>query len=134
MLAGLAIVLVAAVLLVVGWWDISGTAVVAKQLPYLASATIPGAALLITGAVVSLSALGRGDRRVDALYELLTEPLPNAPGTPGTTIEELVTVEGTGRYHRPSCVLVVGKLTRGLDRTEVAAGTLTACPVCLAGQ
>lgn len=37
---------------VVGWYLISGQPTEAQQLPYLASATIPGAALIVAGAVL----------------------------------------------------------------------------------
>ena len=36
----------------VGWYQISGQPTEAQQLPYLASATIPGAALIVAGAVL----------------------------------------------------------------------------------
>ncbi len=45
---------VGAVLCVLGWYQISGQATVAQQLPYLASATIPGAALLAVGLALAL--------------------------------------------------------------------------------
>ena len=71
---------VGAVLLVVGWYGVSGEAVEAKQIPYIASASIPGAALLISGAVLLAAGWygGRdGDetaRRVAELHMLLVEP------------------------------------------------------------
>ena len=37
---------------VVGWYQVSGQPTEAQQLPYLASATIPGAALIVAGAVL----------------------------------------------------------------------------------
>jgi hypothetical protein len=37
---------------VVGWYQISGQPTEAQQIPYLASATIPGAALIVAGAVM----------------------------------------------------------------------------------
>ncbi|HET9171934.1 MAG TPA: hypothetical protein VFN97_21050 [Actinospica sp.] len=45
---------VGAVLCVLGWYQISGQPTVAQQLPYLASATIPGAALLAVGLALAL--------------------------------------------------------------------------------
>jgi hypothetical protein len=47
---------VGAVLCVLGWYQISGQPTVAQQLPYLASATIPGAALLAVGLGLALRA------------------------------------------------------------------------------
>ena len=45
---------VGVLLCVLGWYQISGQPTVAQQLPYLASATIPGAALLVVGLVLVL--------------------------------------------------------------------------------
>lgn len=74
------------VLLVLGWYGISGQATVAQQLPYLASASIPGAALVIGGLILASAERARGragERVVDAatvrriadLHSLLTEPV-----------------------------------------------------------
>lgn len=69
------------VLCVIGWYGVSGERFAARQLPYLASATVPGAALIVAGAVlVTARPSGRGggndltDRRVERLYALLVEP------------------------------------------------------------
>ena len=63
-----------AVLLVVAWYDISGTANVYEQLPYLVSAGFSGLALIIVGS--ALLAAGRADRierRLAQLVDALTE-------------------------------------------------------------
>lgn len=129
-LAGVVMAVVGVVLLVIGWWGISGESVVALQLPYLASSTIPGAALLIAGAVlVSGSRRRLTDDRVDALYALLTEPLGAPPGqgsTEGASAGGLVTVEGGTRSHRAGCALIAGKVTTPV--TDPAG--LAPCPVC----
>lgn len=55
---------VGVVLCVLGWYQISGQPTVPQQLPYLASATIPGAALLVVGLVLALrTPLTRGATR-----------------------------------------------------------------------
>lgn len=46
-------------LCVVGWYGVSGERLAARQLPYLASATVPGAALIVAGAVLTV---GRSTR------------------------------------------------------------------------
>lgn len=48
------------VLLVLGWYGVSGQATVAQQVPYLASASIPGAALVIGGLVLAGAERVRG--------------------------------------------------------------------------
>ncbi|MFD0428660.1 hypothetical protein ACFQ60_14135 [Streptomyces zhihengii] len=49
---GIAAAVCGAVLCVLGWYGVSGERTAARQLPYLASATVPGAALLVAGAVL----------------------------------------------------------------------------------
>ncbi|WP_425555671.1 hypothetical protein [Kitasatospora kazusensis] len=138
---------VGAVLCVLGWYGVSGEALTARQLPYLASATVPGAALIVAGAVLAAArAPGRGgpgdltDRRVEVLYTLLVEqppdpdPVPDPgappPGSAPGGAALLALPEGT-LYHRPGCLLVAGK-----DRAEPVDGPrlrergLAPCPVC----
>jgi hypothetical protein len=71
-------------LLVVGWYLISGEAVAAKQLPYLASASLPGAVLVVCGVVVALSGTTDPDtaRRIAELHALLTEAVETASEEP----------------------------------------------------
>ncbi|MEU9040430.1 MULTISPECIES: hypothetical protein [unclassified Kitasatospora] len=68
-------------LCVLGWYGVSGERFVEQQIPYLASSSIPGAALIVAGTL--LVALrpptpperpDLTDRRVERLYELLVEP------------------------------------------------------------
>lgn len=72
-----------------GWYGVSGERYEARQLPYLASATIPGAALIVAGAVLVVGTRrgaggADGSGAVDAelrsmvgqLYRLLVEPVP----------------------------------------------------------
>ncbi|MFB7613323.1 hypothetical protein [Kitasatospora sp. NPDC056181] len=80
-----------AALCVLGWYGVSGEQFAEQQIPYLASSTIPGAALIVAGVVlVALRSSGRSpgpsDRsadlthlRVERLYALLVEP-DDGPG------------------------------------------------------
>jgi hypothetical protein len=71
---GGAVAFVGVLLLVLGWYLISGQVLAAKQLPYLASASLPGAALLACGTVVMLTGPDVGTaRRIAELHALLTE-------------------------------------------------------------
>jgi len=77
-LAGYVALVIGAVLLFLGWYGASGAVDVAEQIPYLASASIPGAALVIAGAVqVTADRTRHSNERaadmVEALYRLLTE-------------------------------------------------------------
>ncbi|MEV6107149.1 hypothetical protein AB0M28_20930 [Streptomyces sp. NPDC051940] len=125
---------VGAVLCVIGWYGISGERFAERQLPYLASSTIPGAALIVAAAVL----LARGDQglaatRVEELYAALTAsgPEPAAGGgAPRTAVAEapFLAVPGGTLYHRADCPLVGGKA----DATPVDGepSGLSPCPVC----
>ncbi|MFC9328475.1 hypothetical protein [Kitasatospora sp. NPDC057015] len=147
-----------AALCVLGWYGVSGESLTARQLPYLASATAPGAALIVAGAVLIAARRppGQGagaDPRLDRLYELLvTEeppvdgPAGGAPATDRTATDgKAVEPAGTGGpddrpplalpggtlYHRPGCPLVTGKEAAApLDPPAVRARGLAPCPVC----
>lgn len=127
-----------AVLCAVGWYGVSGERFAERQIPYLASCTIPGAALIVAGAVL----LSRGDQglaaaRVEELYGLLVaadgdgtggaaEPGPRTGGGGGAEdgagagsgggtgvgaggAGPYLAVPGGTLYHRPGCALVAGK-------------------------
>lgn len=75
---GVALVVIGAVLLFLGWWGVSGESLVALQLPFVVSASIPGAAVVVAGAVLLAGESGRRNaadsaQMVATLYELLTE-------------------------------------------------------------
>jgi hypothetical protein len=148
-LVGYAAVVIGAVLLFLGWYGVSGYANVGQQIPYLASASIPGAALVIAGAVlVANDRTRRSDERaaamVDALYRLLTESAGNdaaAPGEAGANPQNvttssappgtLVQVGNGSRFHRPECALVDGKAkVVTVDAADIAEHHLSACPIC----
>ncbi|MFI1381493.1 hypothetical protein [Embleya sp. NPDC020886] len=132
-----------ALLCALGWYGVSGERYEARQLPYLASATIPGAALIVAGAVLVV-----GTRRgasgesgaVDAelremvgrLYELLVEPVPVAEaGQPEPAAAAWVTVPGGARYHRPECSLVLGKNgVFPVDEATIRLKDLRPCRLC----
>jgi hypothetical protein len=80
---GGAVAFVGVLLLVLGWYLISGEAVAAKQLPYLASASLPGAALVVCGTLLALTGHKDRDaeyaRMLEELYTLLTEAVEAEP-------------------------------------------------------
>ncbi|MFD8154596.1 hypothetical protein ACFV28_28130 [Streptomyces sp. NPDC059720] len=128
-----------AVLCVAGWYGVSGERWAERQLPYLASCTIPGAALIVAGAV--LLARGReaaAAARVEELYGLLVEPDPGGAGDPEGVASaplavsgRLLTVPGGTLYHRSDCPLVAGKDGAvPVDAGPAASGGLRPCPVC----
>jgi hypothetical protein len=137
--AGWAALATGAVLCVIGWYGISGERYAERQLPYLASCTVPGAALLIVGAV--LLAHGRtalAAARVEELYGLLVAAEPadggesaSAAAEPVAVSEELLMVPGGTLWHRADCPLVAGKAEAvRVDSPVPAAGDLGPCPIC----
>ncbi|WP_225881953.1 hypothetical protein [Streptomyces aureocirculatus] len=129
-----------AVLCVTGWYGISGERFAERQLPYLASCTVPGAALIVAGAV--LLAHGRGAlaaARVEELYGLLVALDDQVPGagpaeqaaTPLATSDALLIVPGGGLLHRADCPLVSGKADAVPPAArDLRAGAAAPCPIC----
>ncbi|MFC8145183.1 hypothetical protein ACFUKV_26100 [Streptomyces paradoxus] len=137
--AGWAALAAGAVLCVVGWYGVSGERHAERQLPYLASCTVPGAALIVAGAV--LLARGRdavAATRVEELYHLLVAAEPDEPeGTgraalaPLAVSGDLLMVPGGTLWHRADCPLVAGKAEAvPVDSKLVASGELDPCPIC----
>ncbi|MFI6409663.1 hypothetical protein [Streptomyces sp. NPDC050548] len=137
--AGWAALAAGAVLCVLGWYGVSGERYAERQLPYLASCTIPGAALIVAGAV--LLAQGRGalaTARVEELYALLVTSEPDdaeesaeAAAAPLAVSGDLLMVPGGTLWHRADCPLVAGKAEAvPVDSKLVANGELSPCPIC----
>ncbi|WP_371581306.1 hypothetical protein [Streptomyces sp. NBC_01314] len=139
--AGWAALAGGAVLCVVGWYGISGERFAERQLPYLASCTVPGAALIIAGAV--LLAHGRNAlaaTRVEELYGLLVTAEPSdadaetsaqATAGPLATSGRLLMVPGGTLWHRADCPLVAGKAEAvPVDSRVLTGGELRPCPIC----
>ncbi len=132
-----------------GWYGVSGQRYTAQQVPYLASATAPGAALLLGGFVLIAARQRSGSddrtpeqerilRQLELLYGLLTQEAaaaatadqapaaaPPTPPTPGT---HLLAVPGGQTYHRPDCLLLQGRADA--EPTSTAQAGLRPCPLC----
>lgn len=139
-----------AVLLFVAWYDISGTADVYKQLPYLVSAGFTALALIVIGSALIIA--GRGDRIDRRLAQLLdaiteaaqpavlqtepTEPTPPtlAPSQPSDSENIFLTVADGRTYHRPDCLLLRGKAASPATPADIESGALSPCPVCGPGS
>ncbi|WP_043681240.1 hypothetical protein [Streptomyces xylophagus] len=137
--AGWATLATGAVLCVLGWYGISGERYAERQLPYLASCTIPGAALIVAGAVLlthGRSALAAA--RVEELYALLVAAEPadaeesaQAAAAPLAVSGDLLMMPGGTLWHRADCPLVAGKPEAvPVDSKLVANGELSPCPIC----
>jgi len=128
------------VLLFLGWYGVSGRATIGEQMPYLASGSIPGAALVIAGAVLFASDVTRdSNERAEAavaqLHALLTEAvaddgLPSVEAAPAPDPGlSLVTTDGV-RVHRATCALVAGRDVRPIAAGSDGSSALERCPVC----
>ncbi|MGW3419886.1 hypothetical protein [Streptomyces phaeochromogenes] len=137
--AGWAALAAGAVLCVLGWYGISGERFAERQLPYLASCTVPGAALIIAGAVLlthGRNALAAA--RVEDLYGLLVAADPadadesgQAAAAPVAVSGDLLMVPGGTLWHRADCPLVSGKAEAlPVDSRVLAGGELAPCPIC----
>jgi len=118
---------------VVGWYQISGQPTEAQQLPYLASATVPGAALIVAGTVMVAArriasstgrAIGRGEHPYDGVRY----------GTERHAAADGLWALPEGNYvHRADCPLIDGKPEAfELGRETVTPGKAPRrpCPVC----
>ena len=136
--SGWLVVAAGAVLCVLGWYGVSGESVIEQQLPYLASATIPGAALIVAGAFLIAARPShrteRADERIETLYALLVADAadaPPAPQEPPTEPQALLAVPGGTLYHGRDCPLVADKPTAEvIDAAAIVERSLTPCPVC----
>ncbi|MFG2781895.1 hypothetical protein ACGFY7_29110 [Streptomyces prunicolor] len=137
--AGWAALAAGAVLCVIGWYGISGERYAERQLPYLASCTIPGAALIVAAAILlthGRSALAAA--RVEELYGLLVAAEPvdaeesaQTAAAPIAISGDLLMVPGGTLWHRADCPLVAGKPEAvPVDAKLVANGELSPCPIC----
>lgn len=131
---GWALAAAGAVLCVLGWYGVSGEQFVEQQIPYLASSTIPGAALVVAGTVmVALRASARSksqtprgdptDLRIEQLYALLVEPADAgaAAGPDERTAPDSDGAPGPGHPAAPPLAA---------DRLALPEGTLYHRPGC----
>lgn len=136
---GVTVALAGVALLVYGWWKVSGEARAAAQLPFIASSSVPGAALLVIGVLLILRRRApERDRRIDLLMTLLTEErvgeagvASSGPTPSGPT--GLVAVDGATLFHHTNCVLVIGKSSHPVDEAALSTKPLKACPLCIQG-
>ena len=135
-----------ALFVLIGYFGISGEAVVAKQLPYLISGGIGGILLAILGAyLMGIEELrkdgGRLDRmehQIEQLHQaLLARPdaptLDEAPSSVGDLnghADHVLIVDSGTSFHRAGCALVGGKSATALTPNDASGRGLTPCKVC----
>ena len=120
--AGWAAVAAGALLCVLGWYGVSGERFAERQIPYLASCSIPGAALLVAGAL--LLAPARTAAPLRGRTGLRPDPVDPAEPRAPSSEEQPLSVAGGRLAHRPDCPLLDGKETFPADASAEP------CPVC----
>ena len=135
---------IGALIILIGWIGVSGTPVVAKQIPYVVSGGIGGVLLAILGAYFlgteelrkDSGRLDRLERMVDELHEILLAR-PDAPtpsshaDAPGTNGHAYVALAGSDVYHRADCAMVASKPnTAKVAPSTIQRRGLKACSLC----
>ena len=130
------------VALFVGWYGVSGTALVAKQLPYIASAGLLGVVLIAIGNRIFLvNDLRRDSGRLDRLEEMVAELhavlLSRSDAAPDTVAVSAASAAKPFRavargttYHLPDCAMVAGKQSVSISRGDVTSRKLKPCRIC----
>jgi hypothetical protein len=138
---------VAAIFILAGWIGVSGTPVVAKQIPYVVSGGIAGVFLAIFGAYFLATEelrkdsgrLDRLERMVNELHEvLLTRDdaparAPEVSPVDGSSANghAYVGLSGSDTYHRADCAMVASKPnTAKIAPSTIRRRNLSPCPLC----
>ena len=136
-----------ALFILFGWIGVSGTPVVAKQIPYVVSGGIAGVFLAIAGAYfLGTEELRKDSGRLDRLERMVLElhqallaredaPAPvvaeEADSASKTNGQAYVALSGSDMYHRPECAMVASKQGSAmLAPSTIRKRQLTPCPLC----
>lgn len=143
-----------ALLILLGWFGVSGEAIVAKQLPYVVSGGIGGVLLAVIGAYfLGTEELRKDGGRLDRLEQMVNElhaalldrpdapPRPSPDATDATDAADAAAGNGRGRstvvavrggetFHVPGCAMAVGKDAEELTAAAAEKRGLTPCPLC----
>jgi hypothetical protein len=130
------------VALFVGWYGVSGESLVAKQLPYVASAGLLGVVLVAIGnRIFMINDLRRDSGRLDRLEEMVAElhavllarsdAVADAPAAGARSSSKPFRAVARGAsYHLPDCAMVDGKKADEISRGEVTSRGLRPCRMC----
>jgi hypothetical protein len=138
--------------ILLAWYGVSGQALVAKQLPYIASGGLLGVALVVLGArFMLIDDLRRDSKRLDRLETMVNElhaallARPDAPGRVARSGETAAAAERAGSngsasyvvlaggqsFHLTGCPMLEGKEQSSKIRASAAARRgLVPCPIC----
>jgi hypothetical protein len=128
--------------LFVGWYGVSGESLVAKQLPYLASAGLAGVVLVAIGnRIFLINDLRQDSGRLDRLEEMVAElhavllSRSDAVADAGVATSRSAAkpfravARGTS-YHLPECAMVAGKNSDEISKGDVTSRGLKPCRMC----
>lgn len=139
----------AALFILFGWIGVSGTPVVAKQIPYVVSGGIAGVFLAVAGAYfLGTEELRKDSGRLDRLERMVVEmhealltrddaPAPTSrnDNTASNNGEVYVALSGSNTYHRADCAMVAAKPNSAvLAPSTIKKRQLTPCPLCEPSQ
>ncbi|MEY2454377.1 MAG: hypothetical protein QOD92_3951 [Acidimicrobiaceae bacterium] len=144
---GWVLLALAALFILFGWIGVSGTPVVAKQIPYVVSGGIAGVFLAVFGAYfLGTEELRKDSGRLDKLERMVAElhqalltradaPAPSATIEADTATQTngqaYVSLAGSDMYHRPECSMVASKANSArLAPSTILKRQLTPCPLC----
>ena len=129
--------------LFLGWYGASGTPIVAKQVPYLASDGVLAVVLIAIGnRIFLIDDLRRDSGRLDRLEEMVeelhavllsrTDAVADAAPASGTrsTGKPFRAVARATSYHLPGCSMVASKDTEGISNGDVISRGLRPCRLC----
>lgn len=136
------------IVIILGWFGVSGQALVAKQLPYLISGGIGGIAIVGVGAAYvavdqirrDSGRLDRLERMVDELHRVLLTRPDAPPAWQPPAGEQEMSRNGSDRivalpvgqtFHRSGCSMVLGKEhVEPVTPADVAERGLRPCRIC----
>jgi hypothetical protein len=143
---GWVLLAISALVILIGWIGVSGTPVVAKQIPYVVSGGIFGVFLAIFGAYfLGTEELRKDSGRLDKLERMVEElhqvllSREDAPSIPTESEQAMasangqayVALAGSDMYHRSECSMVASKPNSAmLAPSTIRKRQLTPCPLC----
>jgi hypothetical protein len=142
---GWVLLALSALFILIGWIGVSGTPIVAKQIPYVVSGGIAGVFLAVFGAYfLGTEELRKDSGRLDRLERMVHElhdallTRDDAPSRPAATEhaepangQAYVALTGSDMYHRTDCSMVVAKPNSAmLAPSTIRKRNLTPCPLC----
>ena len=142
---GWVLLAISALFILFGWIGVSGTPVVAKQIPYVVSGGIFGVFLAVFGAYfLGTEELRKDSGRLDRLERMVAElhqallarddapaPVDESAAAAPANGQAYVSLAGSDMYHRADCSMVASKPNSAmLAPSTILKRNLTPCPLC----